>query len=479
MKNSKWQLFEKKEQKIEINSSFKDNYYDCFYEKNIFNIFNSNLKKEHVLCVGQVQSGKTKNIENAIDYAVKNNYKLIIVFAGITKILYKQTNDRISKNIFYEKKVKFINNIKNLNLQIYLEKNDTVILSILKWSIELKNMFHAIDLINWETKKVLIIDDECDYASINISYDDSINSTTFQVISNLYKRFYNVKLLSFTGTPFANIISSNNGILGPNRIVNLINYKEYCGINYFNKYSNIHYIKIDFNKNIISQTLISQCLLLWLISTACALIENPNFKSEFLVNIEIHNQKQLKIMNFIKKSLSIVKYLQNQNINSILDRYGLPKYDEKLLINKIKTIVKKIIEENAFVLLNSESDGENFKSGKNQFCIVVGGFMVSRGFTFDNLTTELFLNIPNGKITVDTLLQRCRWFGNRTLNNRNKFLRIITNEKIVNALKQAEKYVNIFEQGINTTNINDIFLKISYLDRNNNEVESTNAAKRK
>ena len=184
-------------------------------------------------------------------------------------------------------------------------------------------------------------------------------------------------------------------------------------------------------------------------------------------------------MNFIKKSLSIVKYLQNQNINSILDRYGLPKYDEKLLINKIKTIVKKIIEENAFVLLNSESDGENFKSGKNQFCIVVGGFMVSRGFTFDNLTTELFLNIPNGKITVDTLLQRCRWFGNRTLNNRNKFLRIITNEKIVNALKQAEKYVNIFEQGINTTNINDIFLKISYLDRNNNEVESTNAAKRK
>ncbi|MDE6082549.1 MAG: Z1 domain-containing protein, partial [Malacoplasma sp.] len=136
----------------------------------------------------------------------------------------------------------------------------------------------------------------------------------------------------------------------------------------------------------------------------------------------------------------------------------------------------------SFILLNSESTNKNFKSGFVQFCVIVGGFMISRGFTFENLTTEFFLNVPKSdstKISVDTLLQRCRWFGNRKKDNRNKFLRIVMNKRICEALKSAQDYVEVFVPGTSTSNIGAIYKKIKELDEFNEIVESTNATKRK
>lgn len=478
MKNSKWQLLEKKESII-TQATIKDYYSENFYEINVNNIFNSSSFKEHVLCVGQVQSGKTKNIENILEYGVTNGYKLIIIFAGITKILHRQTSERLNRITSNFEKIKFIDNVKNFNV-IDLDKNTTVILSILKWSNELKNMFDSIDFINWKYHKVMIIDDECDYASLNISLDKK-NSKTYQLISDLYKRFYNVKLISFTGTPFANIMSSNSWNLNPDRIVNLINYKQYCGIKYFNENSDIFYKSIFSDKDTISEVKIMQSFLTWLVSTACALVKNENFKSEFLVNIENYNEDQELIMHYIQKSITTL-YSYSKiylTILTILREFHLPTISPEILYQKIKNIINKLIEDKAFVILNSENDARNFESGKYQFCVIVGGFMISRGLTFEYLTTELFLNIPINKIAIDTLLQRCRWFGNRTLNNHNMFLRIITNQSVIDALKKAEEYVNIFSPGVSTTNIEEIYLKISSLDKKNNDVESTNATKRR
>ena len=186
MKINEWKLYQKEDDSFENNEKHYINKTSDFHRKNLENIFNSNSFKEHVLCVGQVQSGKTKNIENVIDYAIKNKYKLIIVFSGITKILFNQTNARIN-NFDYAKNIKFIEFIKNTNLIVSLENNDTVILSILKSSDSIATIFEEIDLINWENYKVLIVDDECDYASINISPDET--SRIYDLISNLYLKY--------------------------------------------------------------------------------------------------------------------------------------------------------------------------------------------------------------------------------------------------------------------------------------------------
>ncbi|MDE6563096.1 MAG: Z1 domain-containing protein, partial [Malacoplasma sp.] len=230
----------------------------------------------------------------------------------------------------------------------------------------------------------------------------------------------------------------------------------------------------------------------WLIQTACALCENNEFKSELIVNVEIENFNQENIiLKLYEYYYEISKELTNKpqgwlykRIKNTINHLRLEEKNEGKVLEKIKYILKKINEnkDRSFILLNSTNEEKNFKSGFVQFCVIVGGFMISRGFTFENLTTEFFLNVPKSdstKISVDTLLQRCRWFGNRKKDNRNKFLRIVMNKRICEALKSAQDYVEVFVPGTSTSNIGAIYKKIKELDEFNEIVESTNATKRK
>jgi CO dehydrogenase/acetyl-CoA synthase delta subunit len=81
-------------------------------------------------------------------------------------------------------------------------------------------------------------------------------------------------------------------------------------------------------------------------------------------------------------------------------------YLKKLSIDKDKfnEFVKKYTSEIEVIVLNSE----NQEIGNKTYKIIIGGHLLSRGNTFENLMVELFLNSPNEIINVDTLLQRCR-----------------------------------------------------------------------
>ncbi len=445
----------------------ENNNNDSFEFQNWNNILlNDNfVNKENVLCIGQVQSGKTKNIENIIINGIKNEYCLIIVLAGITKILFTQTNNRLQNNINMEK-TRFMDKSRFDKIKINIESGNNVIVNVLKTYKQLNDLFAYIDNINLVNKKVLIIDDECDFASVNISTENE--SKIYSLISKLYNRIHSGKLLSFTGTPFANILSSNSEELYPDRIVVLKHYNNYCGLHYFNNHDN--YILIDFKKNDNPHILYHNIFLQWLIFTSAGLLDDEYFKSELLINVEIENDKQELIFNKIINEFDVIyKNIQNKEIikkivNSCEDKSIIEEYTVDLIYEKIKEIIIYLYNnfENCFILLNADNDGEKFKSGNKKFCIIVGGYMVSRGFTFEYLTTELFLNVPNeSKVAVDTLLQRCRWFGNRKSNNRIKFLRIFMNKKVRDSLKEAESYLDLFQEGISTTNINYYVEKIS------------------
>lgn len=481
--NDYWKIIGNIEEELEIDNS--TNIDEDFYSTNLKNIFN-NSNKENVLCVGQVQSGKTKNIEKIISHAIENEYDLIIFLAGITRLLLTQTINRI-KNSINETNVKFVDDKSNeIDLFLDLKYYKTTIVPILKGSKSINKIFTSIDSLDLTNKKVLIIDDECDYASINIS--KSKDSKIYSLLKELYLRIHYGKLISFTGTPFANIMCSKNDIIEPNRIVTLINYDSYCGLKYFNKNKDLNYIAINDNKDTISNYLINDSLYVWLVSTSCALLEDNEFKSELLINIDVENYAQKDFYTRIFMTLKQARKDPNA-IKKRLEKIYYKFFDFEYNFEKIFDLSKEIINyffdkeiniEHKIVLLNSENkESSKFKSGYCKFCIIVSGFMASRGFTFENLTTELFLNVPNGKIAIDTLLQRCRWFGPRLKNNRNKYLRIILNERTKSALLEAEKYLDVFIPGTSTINIKDIYSKIHELDRENSEVESTNGTKRK
>jgi hypothetical protein len=71
----------------------------------------------------------------------------------------------------------------------------------------------------------------------------------------------------------------------------------------------------------------------------------------------------------------------------------------------------------AIVVMNSDREkGTDFVSATNPaalFTIVVGGNIVSRGVTFNNLLSMYFSRSPKAKLQQDTYIQRARMFGNR------------------------------------------------------------------
>jgi len=58
--------------------------------------------------------------------------------------------------------------------------------------------------------------------------------------------------------------------------------------------------------------------------------------------------------------------------------------------------------------LNGDSNDSYAKEKGNKFLIIIGGSLISRGFTFDNLLVEVILNISNERPSMDTMLQRAR-----------------------------------------------------------------------
>lgn len=196
------------------------------------------------MVVGQVQSGKTGNYIGLINKAADAGYKFIIVLAGLHDSLRTQTQIRVDAG-FLGFNTQATMNFAKANNQIGVGKfnkslaanalttsnydgdfskssarksglnikgTDPVILVIKKNTSILRN------LIQWvagqgETKPdgrklvenvpMLLIDDEADNASINVSKDKI--STTNGLIRSLLALFEQSAYVGYTATPFANI----------------------------------------------------------------------------------------------------------------------------------------------------------------------------------------------------------------------------------------------------------------------------------
>jgi hypothetical protein len=75
------------------------------------------------------------------------------------------------------------------------------------------------------------------------------------------------------------------------------------------------------------------------------------------------------------------------------------------------------ISRNEIIILNSERDWKNNSTGatdpKSLFTIIIGGNIVSRGVTLNNLLSMFFTRDVKHKIQQDTYIQRARMFGSR------------------------------------------------------------------
>lgn len=170
------------------------------------------------LVVGYVQSGKTANMTAVIAKAVDAGYNLVVLLGGMTNKLRAQTQLRLDADIVERHRELW---------QLYTEskdKGDFVIpkngsftmpqsggaqLAVLKKvSSRLEQFLKTIDRTQpkiLKNLKVLIIDDECDQASVNSAKSEFDMTRINELIRRIIRKLPSVSYVGYTATPFANV----------------------------------------------------------------------------------------------------------------------------------------------------------------------------------------------------------------------------------------------------------------------------------
>lgn len=235
------------------------------------------------LVIGDIQSGKTANYAALINKSLDVGYKLIIVLAGMTNDLRKQTQLRLDAEVLgYEtredathgasKGVSLVSGNKSLIVDCLtyndnkgdfkgtksthsLSSNMNPMLAIVKKQntvLEhlLKFMSSSPESCYTDGKldiPVLIIDDEVDQASVNTkeSLDVEESSRINRDIRKIIDKCNRCSYVGYTATPFANILINPytdskqvDDLFPTNFIICLPTPKEYSGIDEFFSISN-------------------------------------------------------------------------------------------------------------------------------------------------------------------------------------------------------------------------------------------------
>jgi len=211
------------------------------------------------MVMGSVQSGKTSNYTALICKALDAGYKLIIVLAGVHNSLRSQTQDRLNEEILgydLDRIQRLTGQERRIGVRTIFQDHHTVttltssnqkgdfsktiamqvgtipsvtgdpIILIVKKNVSiLKNLFNWLTslpgIIESDRRKIipdiptLIVDDECDYASVNTKrpeYDEDGRiiedwdpAKTNQMIRSLLFLFQKSVYIGYTATPYANI----------------------------------------------------------------------------------------------------------------------------------------------------------------------------------------------------------------------------------------------------------------------------------
>ncbi|VVO42192.1 Z1 domain-containing protein [Pseudomonas fluorescens] len=169
------------------------------------------------LVLGYVQSGKTANMTAVIAKAIDAGYNTVIVLAGLTDKLRQQTQRRLESDV-----VKRLPERWNLltsdqgdfrgltnggfprlaqdNAQIAVVKKNVAPLNRL---LETISSTHKLNL---QRLKVLLIDDECDQASVNSASKELDITSINMLIRKIVNFIPCISYVGYTATPFANVL---------------------------------------------------------------------------------------------------------------------------------------------------------------------------------------------------------------------------------------------------------------------------------
>lgn len=175
------------------------------------------------LVLGYVQSGKTANMAATIAKAADAGYRLVIVLAGMTTSLRQQTQIRFEKDLTTRNPEQWIWLTQHSHdfsltrgLGLTLPEGQTQIMVIKKNAAVLHRLTEALKGMPSKLRlrmPTLIVDDECDQASLNTqAYKNSVSRINKQIRGLLDSELLpKVTYLGYTATPYANVLTAESG----------------------------------------------------------------------------------------------------------------------------------------------------------------------------------------------------------------------------------------------------------------------------
>ena len=298
---------------------------------------------------------------------------------------------------------------------------------------------------------MLLIDDEADNASVNVSKTDDAPSAINDRIRKLLDVFDRNVYLGYTATPFANIFidpeskdaMEREDLFPRDFIISLDAPSNYVGASrLFSDTGDLHktlitvddHVELLPEKHKISHPLsqipesLRNAVRTFVLARAIRVVRGQEKShSSMLVNASRFNAVQTKLtglvsdlMNTIRSAcighagLSVEKALCDPEMNR-LHNVWIDQYEGK--IPETWAMVQAALIRAAGPIevrkVNSKSsDKLDYRRYKNEglHVIAIGGFALSRGFTLEGLTVSYFLR---NSMMYDTLLQMGRWFGYR------------------------------------------------------------------
>lgn len=500
---------------LEIEKNFAPeviNKLDRLTDSILDNLFDPSLKitiNKKGLVVGQVQSGKTANYTGLVCKAADSGFKLIIIMAGIHNNLRSQTQLRIDESFlgfdtqhtraFDQRSIQIgvgdpyfgspivahsltssiekgdftqgAANALGLNFNTsepivaVIKKNPHVLRRIHQWLAAQANEDNELGRVI-RNKSLLLIDDEADNASINISNDperqSSINGWITQILNLFGKNAY----VGYTATPFANIfiplddqnlfprnfiknIPAPSNYIGPEKVFGFSPLEEDEAsntvlpiVNRINDYSGFvpdRHKKHDQLPSSLPESL-KRAIRCFIITCAIRRLRGQT---------TVHNSMLIHVSRFMRWQDHIAELVSNQfiyyrrgidqNDAVILDELkstfeeddnGFKSYvsvskqildselknlDSQIQVHKWSEVLQHLNDAASRIEVKSIHGGSgealDYFDHKNGLSVIaVGGNKLSRGLTLEGLSVSYYLRASR---MYDTLMQMGRWFGYR------------------------------------------------------------------
>lgn len=424
------------------------------------------------LVLGYVQSGKTASMAATIAKAADSGYRMVIILAGMTNVLRQQTQLRLFEDVVSHNPSLWLEGTtveSDFNpgsapklpmagrgkCSLFVVKKNAAVLR------RLKKALNQLSDIERKSLPSLIIDDECDQASINTAAYRSSVTRINGLIRDLCEKLPKVTYVGYTATPYANVLTAETSVDGsrdlyPSEfIISLDEPEGYFGARRLfgddadaEADTELPYIRRVPNEDRFSlqppsrkerdsfaagltQSLANACdwFLLSLAarkargqrqSHCCMLVHTTIYavchrQIRRMIEREWLRPNREALKNNDQERIEQLRILWNRETSALsagmraeLDCPDTPEDFEQIL-----GFLHESVESITMTVENSESEFSerlNFNGGNPVHSIVIGGNVLARGLTIEGLVCSYFIRTSS---QYDTLMQMGRWFGYR------------------------------------------------------------------